>query len=388
MAIDNKITKRPAIGELRRFALNKFNSINIGGGSKLQEIPSPQLPKSPSTPISQDSKETKDEPNNGIINENKAIIDKPKDNCGSGKVYKATYNSSSTFALKSYKCDITNMKEIINELKLLHKVDYHQNIIHFYGVTKNEGNKKYLLVLEYADSGTLRSYLQKKSKSINWDLMLKFAYEIASAVSCLHENNIIHRNLHSNNFLVHQKTIKLVDFGLSRKILESTATSAFYLAGMLPYVDPQCFKYGNKQVYKQSKKSDVYSVGVLLWELTSDHPPFSNLDPDYQKYGLIVDISGGIREEPIPNTPDEYINLYKACWQDDPKSRPDIQYVEKMLIGMISGSNIVDNVDNKENDVQPTNEDSSSFSHPSTILTEPTSIDFWQEDFDNRVKEL
>ncbi|CAJ0845496.1 5569_t:CDS:2, partial [Entrophospora sp. SA101] len=296
----------------------------------------------------QDSKETKGEPNNGILNENKVIIDKPKDNWvewlnvaiqnehinfykyssfkniqkigsgGSGKVYKAIYSNSSTFALKSYKYDITNMKEVINELKLLRKVDYHQNIIHFYGVTKNEGNDKYLLVLEYADSGTLRSYLQKKSKSINWDLKLKFAYEIASAVSCLHENDIIHRDLHSNNFLVHQKTIKLVDFGLSRKTLESTTTSAFQLAGVLPYVDPQCFKHK----------------------------------------------------------------------QDDPKGRPDIQYVEKMLIGMISGSNIVAKVDNEENDVQSKNEDSSSFSHPSTILTEPTTIDFWQEDFDNKVKEL
>ncbi|CAH1766318.1 12594_t:CDS:2, partial [Entrophospora sp. SA101] len=379
-------------------------------------IPSPQLSKSPSPLISQDSKETKGEPNNGILNENKVIIDKPKDNWvewlnvaiqnehinfykyssfkniqkigsgGSGKVYKAIYSNSSTFALKSYKYDITNMKEVINELKLLRKVDYHQNIIHFYGVTKNEGNDKYLLVLEYADSGTLRSYLQKKSKSINWDLKLKFAYEIASAVSCLHENDIIHRDLHSNNFLVHQKTIKLVDFGLSRKTLESTTTSAFQLAGVLPYVDPQCFKH--KQVYKPNKKSDVYSVGVLLWELTSDHPPFSNLDPHYQKYALMFDISEGIREEPIPNTPDEYLNLYKACWQDDPKGRPDIQYVEKMLIGMISGSNIVAKVDNEENDVQSKNEDSSSFSHPSTILTEPTTIDFWQEDFDNKVKEL
>ncbi|CAJ0829448.1 17073_t:CDS:2, partial [Entrophospora sp. SA101] len=92
----------------------------------LQEILSPQLPKSPSsTPINQDNKETKDEPNNVIINENKAIIDKSKDNC-------------STCALKSYKHSISNMKEVTNELKLLRKVDYHQNIIRFYGVTKNE----------------------------------------------------------------------------------------------------------------------------------------------------------------------------------------------------------------------------------------------------------
>ncbi|CAH1770336.1 1039_t:CDS:2, partial [Entrophospora sp. SA101] len=76
-----------------------------------------------------------------------------------------------------------------------------------------------------------------------------------------------------------------------------------------------------------------------------------------------------IREEPIPNTPDEYINLYKACWQDDPESRPDIQYVETRLNGMVSSSNIVDK---EKNDKQQKNEDSSSFSHPNTILTEPT----------------
>ena len=59
----------------------------------------------------------------------------------------------------------------------------------------NKGGKKYLLVLEYANSGTLRSYLQENFESINWDLKLKFAHEIASAVLCLHENDIIHRDL-------------------------------------------------------------------------------------------------------------------------------------------------------------------------------------------------
>ena len=56
-------------------------------------------------------------------------------------------------------------------------------------------DKEYLLVLEYADNGTLRSYLEKTFESISWNLKLKFAHEIASAVKCLHENDIIHRDL-------------------------------------------------------------------------------------------------------------------------------------------------------------------------------------------------
>ena len=88
-------------------------------------------------------------------------------------------------------------------------------------------------------------------------------------------------------------------------MLESTATSPLKLAGALPYIDPRCF-----EVYKLDKKSDVYSVGILLWELNSGKPPFSNSDLD--QITLMFNIFEGMREEPVPNTPDEYVNLYKG----------------------------------------------------------------------------
>ena len=109
---------------------------------------------------------------------------------------------------------------------------------------------------------------------------------------------------HSKNFLVHQGIIKLADFGLSRKIPQSVTTSS-QLAGIPPYVDPRCFDF---KVNKPDKKSDVYSVGVLLWELTSGRPPFNNIDQVTLMYNLFQ----GMREEPIPNTPNEYINLYQG----------------------------------------------------------------------------
>jgi serine/threonine protein kinase len=56
-------------------------------------------------------------------------------------------------------------------------------------------NSNYLLILEYADGGTLRNYLKNNFKKLDWNIKLRFAIQIADAVSCMHRNNIIHRDL-------------------------------------------------------------------------------------------------------------------------------------------------------------------------------------------------
>ena len=89
--------------------------------------------------------------------------------------------------------------------------------------------------------------------------------------------------------------------------------------GIVPYIDPQHFQEQTKNDtngyhYKPSKKSDVYSVGVLLWEISSGQKPFKSYDKFYQKPKLIMEIINGKRESPIPNTPIDYINIYISIY--------------------------------------------------------------------------
>ncbi|RGB40294.1 kinase-like domain-containing protein, partial [Rhizophagus diaphanus] len=146
--------------------------------------------------------------------------------------------------------------------------------------------------MEYADGGSLRDYLKENFNSLTWRNKVSFAYQLACAVSFMHDEGIIHRNLHSGNILIHQNSVKLSDFGLSKRI-ESLNTRS-QLFGICSYIDPK--KFSIESSYILDEKSDVYSIGVLLWEISSGHPPFEGIE----YYALIVRVSQGIREKPIP----------------------------------------------------------------------------------------
>ncbi|CAB5393070.1 unnamed protein product [Rhizophagus irregularis] len=147
---------------------------------------------------------------------------------GFGKVYRVNWkNSDQYLALKSFSnVDDVIAKEIVHELKLQRDIQFHNNIIKFYGVAQfepeyqNVQSKNYLLVMEYADS--------------------------ASAVACLHNEGIVHRDLHST-----------------------------------------------------------------------------------------IEISQGRREEPILNTPENYIKIYTECWDNEPDNRPTMNQTNKILIQSI-----------------------------------------------------
>ena len=110
---------------------------------------------------------------------------------------------------------------------------------------------------------------------------------------------------HANNILVHQKNIKLADFGLSKKITEESSNTSKVL-GVLPYVDPKIFSNTN---YRLNTKSDIYSIGVIMWQISSGNKPFANVE---SHLSLILAIQEGGREKFIDGTPIEYSDLYTS----------------------------------------------------------------------------
>ncbi|POG82934.1 kinase-like domain-containing protein [Rhizophagus irregularis DAOM 181602=DAOM 197198] len=160
----------------------------------------------------------------------------------------------------------------------------------------------------------LRKYLQQNHNQLTWKERIQIITDITLALRRIHEENAIHRDLHSGNILYNLgNAFYISDLGFcgpADKPLKS-------IYGNLPYIAPEVI-IGKEQTFK----SDIYSIAMLMWEVSSGQPPFNNYEHDYD---LAMNIVNGIRPKIVPGTPLEYKNLMKQCWDADPSKRPDIK---------------------------------------------------------------
>ena len=176
------------------------------------------------------------------------------------KGYKIS-NHSKLLVIKKIKKNL-NRRFIKEEIKIL------KNINHKYVLKVNETlykKKKLHLVLDYCNGGNILEYILSNDHS--YDQI--YITQIIEGMKYLYTKNIIHRNIKPENILIHEHTIKICDFGLSKSMFLDTIKNS--ICGSPKYMAPELFTYK-----KYSRKSDIWSLGIILYEILYKQKPFKN----------------------------------------------------------------------------------------------------------------
>ena len=216
--------------------------------------------------------------------------------------------------------------DVLNESIILAKLD-HLNIIKFFEVFESNKPKHMVnIVTEYADGGDLSEKIkEKKNKNNNFteSEILDYFTQICLAIKHIHEKKIIHRDLKSGNiFLMKNGLVKLGDFGIAKRF-QKTMDKAKTIIGTPYYFSPEII---NGKPY--DSKSDIWSLGVLLYEMMTFKMPFNaNSLPM-----LSVKIMRGQYIPPPTIYTKDLRELVTKCLTVEPKNRPSIQEILRMPI--------------------------------------------------------
>lgn len=211
-------------------------------------------------------------------------------------------------------------KQFTSEVALLLRLK-HPNIITFIAACKKP--PVFCIITEYLPGGSLRKYLhQQEPYSAPLNLVLKLALDIAHGMQYLHAEGILHRDLKSENLLLDEDMcVKVADFGIS--CLESQCGSAKGFTGTYRWMAPEMIKEKN-----HTKKVDVYSFGIVLWELLTALTPFDDMTPEQAAFAVCQKKA----RPPIPAAcPPAVRKLIKRCWANNPHKRPHFEEIVTVL---------------------------------------------------------
>lgn len=250
-----------------------------------------------------------------------------------GKVYEGKYNDQ-VVAVKVLNGGSTPEERaslegrFAREVAMMSRVK-HDNLVKFIGACKDP----YMVIItELLPGMSLRKYLLNlRPNQLDQRVAIGYALDIARAMECLHANGIIHRDLKPDNLLLteNQKSVKLADFGLARE--ESVTEMMTAETGTYRWMAPELYstvtlRQGEKKHY--NNKVDVYSFGIVLWELLTNRMPFEGMSNLQAAYAAAF-------KQMRPSLPDhipaDLAFIIQSCWVEDPNVRPSFSQIIRML---------------------------------------------------------
>ncbi|XP_045600504.1 LIM domain kinase 1 isoform X2 [Procambarus clarkii] len=256
-----------------------------------------------------------------------------------GQVYKMTHSETGeVMVLKElYRVDEQAQKNFLKEVAVLRSLS-HKNVLRFIGVLYKD--RKLHLLTEYISGGTLKEIIHNLEETLPWDQRISFAKDIASGMAYLHNCDIIHRDLNSNNCLVREdKRVVVADFGLARIMPQNNWTAErkkfgkkyarkkrYTVVGNPYWMAPEMMK-GNKY----DEKVDIFSFGIILCEIIGR----VEADPDYMPRSMDFGLNETVfHAKYCQDCPEPFYKIAFMCCNTNPDARPAFEILEVWLEGL------------------------------------------------------
>ncbi|CAI2167602.1 11_t:CDS:2 [Funneliformis geosporum] len=195
-----------------------------------------------------------------------------------------------------------------------------------YGISQDPTTKNFIIVLYHAHHGSLKTYLGQHYGELDWTYKLGILNQVAEGLKKIHQAGFVHRDFHSGNILL-SNYAEIADLGftgpVSKKVISTSTTSKHVVYGVLPYISPEVLR-GIKYDYA----ADVYSFGIVMWEIATCLPPFN--DRAHDTY-LALDICLGLRPNVEDYIPEPFAKLMTRCWDAKPSARPCVHEIYQIL---------------------------------------------------------
>ncbi|GBB97948.1 hypothetical protein RclHR1_03100010 [Rhizophagus clarus] len=196
-----------------------------------------------------------------------------------------------------------------------------------YGITKDPRSNNFMMVLGYAENGSLRQHLNNSFNSMKWREKLDILQAISYGLSIIHENGFVHHDIHCGNILINHGFTRITDLGLCKPANVNPSQDGYKkVYGVLPYVAPEVLR---GKEYTQ--ESDIYGFGIIAYEVCTGLPPYHDIA---HNNFLAISICHGLRPKSNYKIPQLILNIIKQCWDADPLKRPKAKELDNLIYSL------------------------------------------------------